>query len=295
MWNMQEYKQVTKTRGDHVPDREISLDMRGLVSHSNSQSPKQFDLVIIGGGVGLKLAVWEFGSRGKRIAIIERKYIGGSCPNTAFLLSRWIIYSAQAAKHVGRSEEFRAQARDMAVDMSAVREQNRKMMSVQVEPHPELFGQNDAVLIIDTDRFVGAKTVEVTASDGDNKKLLKGNNVVVIGAGARADLSDISGLSEVCPLMHVKALELDSVTNHLIIFKASYVGLEFAQAPRLFGSKAALIDHDERPLHREVDDHRPGNFCLPSTSTICPSREVAGSNHCSEPTRGQAFPRTLAS
>src|SRR5437763_4827288 len=89
--------------------------------------PEEFDLVILGGGTGSTIAAWTFAGQGQRVAVIERKYIGGSCPNIACLPSKNIIHSAKVASYVRRSEEFGIPNRDFALDMRTVRERKRRM------------------------------------------------------------------------------------------------------------------------------------------------------------------------
>src|SRR6201988_2448844 len=94
---------------------------------SSTQVPKteEFDLVVLGSGTGSKVAAWTTAEEGKRVALIERKYIGGSCHNIACLPSKNIIHSARVASYVRRSEEFGIARRDFAVDMRAVLESKR--------------------------------------------------------------------------------------------------------------------------------------------------------------------------
>src|ERR1700721_680931 len=90
---------------------------------------EEFDIVILGGGTGSTIAAWTFASEGKRVALIDRKYIGGSCPNTACLPSKNIIHSAKVASYVRRSEEFGIPQKDFTVDMTVVRGRKRSMVS----------------------------------------------------------------------------------------------------------------------------------------------------------------------
>src|SRR6266478_5826847 len=103
-------------------------------SASSTQLPDQidseeYDLVILGGGTGSTIAAWTFAKQGQCVAVIERQYVGGSCPNIACLPSKNIIHSAKIASYLCRSEEFGIIKRDFAVDMRAVRERKRKMVS----------------------------------------------------------------------------------------------------------------------------------------------------------------------
>src|SRR5713226_10388236 len=102
-----------------VSDRQGAV--RGEKTQSpNGSKPEEFDLVILGGGTGSTIAAWTFASEGERVALIDRKYIGGSCPNIACMPSKNIIHSAKVASYVRRSEEFGIPRKDFTVDMTVV-------------------------------------------------------------------------------------------------------------------------------------------------------------------------------
>jgi len=88
---------------------------------------EEFDIVILGGGTGATLAAWTFASEGKRVAIIDRRYIGGSCPNIACLPSKNVIHSAKVAWYFRHGEEFGVSHSGFTVNMSGVRDRKRKM------------------------------------------------------------------------------------------------------------------------------------------------------------------------
>ena len=213
---------------------------------------EEYDLLILGSGAGSKLLAWTFASRGQRVAVVERKYVGGSCPNIACLPSKNIIHTAQVVHNVRRSEEFGISVDGFRVNMSAVRDRKRKMVQGLVDTHLALYKRSGAELIMASGRFVGPKTIEATLSNG-TKRLLRGKNVV-IGTGTHAIIENISGLAAARPLTHIEALELDVVPEHLIVLGAGYVGLEFAQAMRRFGSKVTLVGRNQRVIHNEDDD-----------------------------------------
>ena len=217
---------------------------------------EEYDLLILGSGAGSKLLAWTFAEDGQRVAVVERKYIGGSCPNIACLPSKNVIHTAQVAHNVRRSEEFGISIDGFRINMPAVRDRKRRMVQGLVDTHLALYKQSGAELIMASGRFVGPKTIEATLSDG-SKRLLKGKNVV-IGTGTHAAIESIPGLASARPLTHIEALELDVVPEHLMILGAGYVGLEFAQALRRFGSKVTVIDRNHRVLHREDDDITEG-------------------------------------
>jgi pyruvate/2-oxoglutarate dehydrogenase complex dihydrolipoamide dehydrogenase (E3) component len=218
--------------------------------------PEDYDLVILGSGAGAKLLAWTFASRGLRVAAIERKYIGGACPNIACLPSKNIIHTAQVAHYVRNSEEFGISTQGFTVKMPAVRERKRRMVQGLVDTHLDLYHRSGAELIIASGRFVGPRLLEATLADG-TKRLLRGKSVV-IGTGTHAAIDNTPGLEEAQPLTHVEALELDVIPEHLIVLGGGYVGLEFAQAMRRFGSQITVVDRNVRLLHREDDDVTEG-------------------------------------
>jgi pyruvate/2-oxoglutarate dehydrogenase complex dihydrolipoamide dehydrogenase (E3) component len=224
------------------------------VSRATNQNvtPEEYDLVILGSGAGGKLTAWTFASKGQRVAVIERKYVGGSCPNIACLPSKNIIHTAQVASYVRRSEEFGIERDSFRVNMSAVRERKRRMVSGLVDIHLAEYKHSGAELIMGTGRFVGPRTIEATLHDGTRRQL-RGTNVI-INTGTHTALDPIPGLAEAQPLTHVEALELDEVPEHLLVIGGGYVGLELSQAMRRFGSKVSVIDRNGRLLHREDED-----------------------------------------
>jgi pyruvate/2-oxoglutarate dehydrogenase complex dihydrolipoamide dehydrogenase (E3) component len=233
-------------------------NMDNASSDQSTEKPatEEYDLVILGGGTGSTVAAWTFASEGKRVAVIERKYIGGSCPNIACLPSKNIIHSAKVAAYFRISEEFGIAEQPFILDMSAVRRRKRKMVSALNDVYLDNYRKTGAEFILGSGRFVAPRTLEVTLPDG-TKRLLRGSNVI-ISTGTRAALEGIPGLAEAQPLTHVEALELDEVPDHLMVIGGGYVGLELAQAMRRFGSKVTVIERSERLLPREDDDVQEG-------------------------------------
>jgi pyruvate/2-oxoglutarate dehydrogenase complex dihydrolipoamide dehydrogenase (E3) component len=213
---------------------------------------EEFDVVILGGGTGSTIAAWTFAGEGKRVAAIDRKYIGGSCPNIACLPSKNFIHSAKVASYVRHSEEFGIPARDFKVDMTTVRERKRKMVSGLNQLYLDNYKATGAELIMGEGRFIAPRTVQVKLNDGTTRTLRGAN--VIISTGTHATIDATPGLAESKPLTHVEALELDEVPEHLIIIGGGYIGLELAQAMRRLGSKVTLVEHGEQLVNREDDD-----------------------------------------
>jgi pyruvate/2-oxoglutarate dehydrogenase complex dihydrolipoamide dehydrogenase (E3) component len=214
--------------------------------------PEEFDLVILGGGTGSTVAAWTFAGEGKRVAVVDRKYIGGSCPNIACLPSKNIIHSAKVVDYFRRSKEFGIAHDGFTIEMSGVRERKRKMVVGLNEMYMENYHNTGAEFILGTGRFVAPRTVEAALPDGSTRQL-RGTNVIV-STGTRASLEALPGLAEAQPLTHIEALELGQVPEHLLVIGGGYIGVELSQAMRRFGSKVTVIDRNERLMSKEDPD-----------------------------------------
>ena len=213
---------------------------------------EEYDLLILGSGAAGKLLSWTLAKKGMKTVVVERKYVGGSCPNIACLPSKNVIHSAMVASYFRRSEEFGITKGDWKINMAAVRERKRRMVAGLVDVHLDNYKASGAELVMGTGRFIRAKTIEVRSADG-GVRVLHGKRVV-INIGTHATIEPTPGLREAKPLTHIEALELDLVPEHLIVLGGGFVGLEFAQAMRRFGSRVTVIDRNSRLIHREDDD-----------------------------------------
>jgi pyruvate/2-oxoglutarate dehydrogenase complex dihydrolipoamide dehydrogenase (E3) component len=214
--------------------------------------PEEYDIVVLGSGEAGKYIAWTLAKKGKKVVVIERRWIGGSCPNIACLPSKNVIHSAKVASYFFRSEEFGISKENTRIDMSAVRDRKRKMVSGLVDMHLDLYKKSGAELVMGSGRFVGLQTIEVALADGGTRTF-RGENVI-INTGTRATIDPIPGLHEAGPLTHIEALELDHVPKHLLILGGGYVGLELAQAMRRFDSGVTIIERNNRLAHREDPD-----------------------------------------
>ena len=224
---------------------------------TNHQLPKpteaeKYDVVILGGGTGSTIAAWTLANQGQHVVVIDRKYIGGSCPNIACLPSKNIIHSAKVASYFRRSEEFGIAKEGFRVDMSAVRGRKRAMVSSLNDLYLDIYKKSGAEFILASGRFIGPRTLEVTLPGGKSRQL-QGDNII-ISTGTRAALDPIPGLADAQPLTHIEALELDEIPEHLVVIGGGYVGLELSQAMRRFGSKVTVIERNGRLVHREDED-----------------------------------------
>ena len=215
-------------------------------------NPEEFDLVVLGSGEGGKYLAWTLARQGQRAVVVERKWVGGSCPNIACLPSKNVIHSAKVASLFFRSEEFGIGKENVRINMSAVRDRKRKMVAGLVDMHLDLYKKSGAELVMGAGTFIGPKTIEVTLAAGGTRTL-RGKNVV-INTGSRATIEHIPGLSEVGPLTHIEALELDQIPKHLLVLGGGYIGLELSQAMRRFGSDVTIVERNAHLIHREDAD-----------------------------------------
>ena len=214
--------------------------------------PEAYDLLVLGSGAAGKLIAWTLAKTGMKTAVIERRYVGGACPNIACLPSKNLIHSAKVAAYFQRSEEFGITKQNWAINMPAVRERKRKMVAGLVDMHLDLYKKSGAELVMGVGRFVEPKTIEVTTAESP-KRLVRGEHVV-INTGTRPTIDATPGLAEAEPLTHIEALELDRVPEHLLVLGGGYVGLELSQAMRRFGSRVTIIERNPRLVHREDPD-----------------------------------------
>src|SRR5471032_1135543 len=127
---------------------------------------EEYDLVVLGSGEGGKYLAWTLARKGQRAVVIERKWVGGSCPNMACLPSKNLIHSAKVASYFYRSEEFGITKENVHIDMAAVRERKRQMVAGLVDMHHDLYRKSGAELVMGWGRFVGERTLEVALNEG---------------------------------------------------------------------------------------------------------------------------------
>lgn len=213
---------------------------------------EQYDAVVIGSGEGGKYLAWHLAQAGQKVAVVERRWIGGSCPNINCLPSKNEIWSAGVARIVARAGKFGVVTGPVSVDMNKVVQRKRAMVESLVAFHLERYKATGAELIMGNARLVGPKTIEVALNDGGTRRLAA--EQLFLNLGTHATIPPVPGLAEAEPLTHVEALELDRLPGHLVVLGGGYVGLELAQAYRRFGSRVTVIDHGSRLLRREDPD-----------------------------------------
>ena len=213
---------------------------------------EDYEILIIGSGGAGKHLTWNMALAGRRTAVVERKYIGGSCVNIACLPSKNVIRSAKANWFARHGAEYGIQTGPVATDMRGVFNRKRKMVEGEVRFHVDRFKVTGAELISGEARFVAPKTVEVQLNDGGRRVII--GDRVFLDLGSRSTIPDVPGLVAARPMTHVEALDLDRLPEHLVAVGGGYVGLELAQALRRFGSAVTVIEHGSQIAAAEDPD-----------------------------------------
>jgi pyruvate/2-oxoglutarate dehydrogenase complex dihydrolipoamide dehydrogenase (E3) component len=214
--------------------------------------PERFEVLVLGSGTGGKLVAWHMAQSGRRTAVVERQWIGGSCVNVACMPSKNEISSAKVAHMVRHAAQYGTVTSSLAVHMATVRLRKGAMVERQIARHLQNYKASGAELIMGSGRFVAPKTLEVTLNDGGTRVLAA--DKVFLNLGTRAAIPHVPGLDAARPLTHVEALELDYLPPHLVVIGGGYVGLEMAQAYRRFGSDVTIIEPGPRLMRREDID-----------------------------------------
>jgi pyruvate/2-oxoglutarate dehydrogenase complex dihydrolipoamide dehydrogenase (E3) component len=214
--------------------------------------PERIETLVLGSGNGGMYLAWHMARSGRRTAVVERRWIGGSCPNINCLPSKNEIWSAKVADLVHHGANFGAKTDSVPIDMAKVRQRKRDMVEGEVTAVLQQYKTSGAELIMGSGKFVAPKTLEVRLNDGGTR-VLAGDRVF-INIGTHATIPSVPGLEAAGPLTNIELLELDYVPQHLIVLGGGYVGLEMAQAYRRFGSRVTVIEYGPQLAGREDPD-----------------------------------------
>ena len=213
---------------------------------------EHFEFAVIGGGKGGKTLAAKMASAGRSVVMVEQGMIGGSCINIACIPTKAMIASAKVAESVRRSGDFGVRAPLDGVAMIDVRARKRAVVKEMVARNEANFDRSGMKLLIGTARFTGPRAIEVRLGDGGVRALTA--DKVFINTGTRPTLPPLPGLAEARPLDSESIQELDRLPQHLIILGGGYVGCEFAQMFRRFGSQVTIIERAATFLSREDPD-----------------------------------------
>jgi pyruvate/2-oxoglutarate dehydrogenase complex dihydrolipoamide dehydrogenase (E3) component len=209
---------------------------------------ERFDAIIVGAGQAGPPLAGRLTAAGQRVAIIERKLVGGTCVNTGCIPTKTLVASAHAAHLARRGAEYGVGTGSISVDMAKVKARKDDiMLGDRKGVESWLEGMEGCTLIRGHARFADPHTISI------NGDLLYGERIF-LNVGGRAVVPDIPGLSDVDYLTNVSILELDTVPSHLVIVGGSYIALEFAQMYRRFGARVTVVERGPRLASREDED-----------------------------------------
>ena len=212
-----------------------------------------YDAIVIGSGQGGSPLAEAYAAAGKKTALVEREHVGGTCVNVGCTPTKTMVASARVAYHARRARDYGVRARDVEVDMRAVRDRKRGIVDEWRGGKQRRLERTDHLdLLLGEARFTGPKALEVRLNDGGTSRIT--GDRVFINTGLRAASPPIPGLDTVPTLDSTSIMELDVVPEHLLVLGGGYVGLEFAQMFRRFGSRVTIVQRGPQLLGREDPD-----------------------------------------
>lgn len=213
---------------------------------------EHYDAIVIGTSQGGRFLPVELAKSGQKVALVERDQLGGVCVNTGCTPTKTMVASARLASQARRGAEFGVRTGPVSVDLVAVRERKRAVVAGGREDYASRLAQDGLELIEGEAHFTAAKTVEIALRDGGTRQISA--PLVVIDAGTRPKPLSIIGAGDVPVLDSTSIMELDELPEHLIILGGGYVGLEFGQMFRRFGSEVTIIQTATRLMMIEDED-----------------------------------------
>src|SRR6266478_4901389 len=214
-----------------------------------------YDVIVIGTSQGGRFLPMTFAKAGRKVAVIERGHLGGVCVNFGCTPTKTMVASARVAYLARRGAEYGVRTGPVSVDLQAVRKRKQGM----VEGARNNFESGvTAVQGLDLDllrgeaHFIAPKTLRVSLTDGETREITA--PLIFIDTGARPKQLAIKGVENVSVLNSTTIMELDALPEHLLIIGGGYIGLEFGQMFRRFGSQVTIIQHHPRLLMNEDED-----------------------------------------
>ena len=213
---------------------------------------ERYDAIVVGSGQGGTPLCRALAEAGMRTALVERVHVGGTCINEGCTPTKTMVASARVAYLARRGADYGVQTGSVSVDLKRVRQRKRAIVDkFRNGSQARLEKTENLDLIFGTASFTGTKTLMVRVKDGE--RLLSAERIF-INAGTRAAVPALEGLKSVPFLDNASIMELESVPEHLVILGGGYIGLEFGQMFRRFGSRVTIVHRGKQLLTREDAD-----------------------------------------
>ena len=212
-----------------------------------------FDAIVIGSGQAGPFLAARLAEAGWKTALIEREHLGGTCVNDGCIPTKTLIASARAAHVARRAAQYGVRVGGpVSVDMAAVKARKDRVVGQSIDGlNKWLHGIARLQLVWGHARFVGPHAVEVASESGT--QVLEAPRIF-INVGGRAVLPEWPGIGDVKVLTNTSMMGIEELPDHLIVVGGSYIGLEFAQMYRRFGSRVTVIEYGDRLIAREDPD-----------------------------------------
>jgi pyruvate/2-oxoglutarate dehydrogenase complex dihydrolipoamide dehydrogenase (E3) component len=212
-----------------------------------------FEYIIIGSGQGGTPLAAALAQAGKKTALVERTHVGGTCLNEGCTPTKTMVASARAAYLARRGADYGVNTGSIDIDMQKVRLRKREIVdNFRGGSESRFEKQEHLELIMGTARFTGAKTLEIEAAD-DTTVEIAGQGII-IDTGTRPAMPRLEGIEQVSYLDSTSIMELDELPERLLVIGGGYIGLEFGQMFRRFGSKVSIVHRGDQLLSREDED-----------------------------------------
>ena len=214
---------------------------------------KTYDAIVIGSGQAGGPLAKKLALAGKKTALIEKRYIGGTCVNDGCTPTKTWVASAKAAYMASKSGDLGINIKSYKVDMAQIQKRkNDVVLLFRNGSQKGLEATKGLTLIFGEAVFTGPKTISVKLNDGGNIEM--GAELIFMNTGCKTIIPEIEGLNDIDYLTSTTILELDKVPEHLLVIGGNYIGLEFGQMFRRFGSKVTIIEKSSQIVSREDED-----------------------------------------
>jgi len=212
-----------------------------------------YDAIVIGSGQGGTPLSMALAKAGMRTALIERKHIGGTCINEGCTPTKTMVASGRVAYLARRAADYGVHTGPISIDLERVRQRKRDIVaSFRGGGETRIGKTQNLELIMGEASFSGAKTITVRTNDGGQRTVSADR--IFINAGTRASRPKLEGLDRVAVLDNESIMELGAVPEKLLILGGGYIGLEFGQLFRRFGSRVTIVQSGGQLLRQEDPD-----------------------------------------